>query len=168
MSKNPCSPRNISKITLTVTPREKDKVTVAGKELTLRKVTITDDQIDLAQFATDNNFDPNSCLFFGYTNIIAPDEIKNVKLATGSDDSSVWWLNGEEVIRVYMGRAVNPDDTPSKVITLKKGVNILASPSSRATAPPAPSPASSTPPTNPSPPSKSPPTPRNASPAVPR
>jgi hypothetical protein len=59
------------------------------------------------------------------TGIAAPEETKNVKLAIGSDDSSVWWLNGEEVVRTYGGRAVNPDDDISKPVTLKKGMNVL-------------------------------------------
>lgn len=110
---------------LTAIPRDKDKLTVAGKELMWRKVSVKDFQIDLAQFATDNGKNPASCLFFGFTCVIATDDIKNVKLAIGSNDSSVWWLNGQEVIRVYMGRAVNPDDDMSPLITLKKGRNEL-------------------------------------------
>ncbi len=106
-------------------PKDNDKVAIAGKELVWHKVKATDFQIDLLQFATDHGKDPNNCLFLGFTYIIAPDDIRNVKLAIGSDDSSAWWLNGEQVISVYMGRAVNPDDDYSKAVTLKKGYNVL-------------------------------------------
>jgi hypothetical protein len=110
---------------LTVLPRDKDKVTVAGKELAWHMVKVNSFDIDLEQFATQNGKQNTSGLFFGVTQIIAAEEIKDVKLSIGSDDSSVWWLNGEEVIRVHMGRAVNPDDDKSKPVTLKKGVNVL-------------------------------------------
>lgn len=110
---------------LTVLPRGKDKVTVSGKDLVWHMVKVENFDIDLEQFATRNGKPATSGLFFGVTQIIAPEEIKDVKLSIGSDDSSVWWLNGEEVIRVHMGRAVNPDDDKSKPLTLKKGVNVL-------------------------------------------
>jgi len=110
---------------LTVIPEDETKITVAGKDLVWHKVNIDSAQIDLAQFCADHTTDPNSCLFFGFTCIVAEDDLKNVKLAIGSDDSSVWWLNGEEVIRSYSNRAVNPDDNKSKQITLNKGLNML-------------------------------------------
>lgn len=110
---------------LTVIPHDKDKVTVNGKSLPWRKVKTTEDAVDLAQFSADNNTDPTSCLYFGFTYIIAAEDRPNVKLAIGSDDSSLWWLNGQEVIRAYSARAVNADDDTSKAITLKKGLNVL-------------------------------------------
>jgi len=109
---------------LAVIPHDKDKVTVDGKPLVWHKVKVDDNQVDLAQFSADNNTDPNSCLYFGFTYVFAPDDMK-VKLAIGSDDSSVWWLNGSEVIRDYASRGVTADDDTSKEVALKKGFNTL-------------------------------------------
>src|SRR5207237_9502498 len=56
---------------------------------------------------------------------VADKYIDNVKLSIGSDDSSVWKLNGKEVIRVYAGRDCEKDTDKSQSLTLKKGVNVL-------------------------------------------
>jgi len=109
---------------LTLIPRDNQKVTANGKEVTWHKVKVDADQIDLEQFCTDHNTDPTSCIFYGFTYVIAEADMK-VKLAVGSDDSSLWWLNGEEVIRDYASRGVTADDDLSKDVTLKKGLNIL-------------------------------------------
>ena len=110
---------------LTTQPKADAKVTVGGKELVWREVKADDFSIDLNQFSTDHNKDTDSVLYWGVTYVTAPEEIKDVKLAIGSDDSSVWWVNGKEVIRVYDGRAVNQDDNVSKPLTLQKGVNVI-------------------------------------------
>jgi hypothetical protein len=80
-------------------------------------------QIDLVQFATDNTNATESVLFWGLTYVVADEDMNDVKLAIGSDDSSKWWVNGEEVITAYEARPVNADDSVSKAIMLKKGVN---------------------------------------------
>ena len=48
-----------------------------------------------------------------------------VTLAIGSDDDSLWRVNGQEVIRVYAGRAVDKDQDKSKPLTLKQGPNVI-------------------------------------------
>ena len=110
---------------LSVRPKAEDKVTVAGKELRWHEYKSGDYEIDLAQFAADHSKDPDSCLYFGVVYVTAPDELKDVRLAIGSDDSSVWWVNGKEVARAYAARAVNQDDDISKPLTLSKGLNVV-------------------------------------------
>jgi hypothetical protein len=110
---------------LKVQPQVADKVHVGTNDLQWREVKLdaATKQIDLVQFATANNFPTESVLFWGVTYVVADEDLSDVKLAIGSDDSSRWWVNGEEVISAYESRGVNPDDSQSKAIKLKKGVN---------------------------------------------
>lgn len=110
---------------LKVQPQVADKVTVGTNDLQWREVKLdaATKQIDLVQFATANNYPTESVLFWGVAYVVADEDMSDVKLAIGSDDSSRWWVNGEEVITAYESRPVNPDDSQSKAIKLKKGVN---------------------------------------------
>jgi hypothetical protein len=49
----------------------------------------------------------------------------NVRLAIGSNASSVWWVNGQEVAGIYGDIQTVVDDGVSKRLTLKKGPNII-------------------------------------------
>jgi hypothetical protein len=51
--------------------------------------------------------------------------VHGARLAIGSNASSVWWLNGQEVIGIYGDRQTVIDDGVSKRVTLKKGPNIV-------------------------------------------
>ena len=64
-------------------------------------------------------------LFWGVTIIDCPEEIKDVRLAVGSNSASMWWLNGEEVLLMSGDRRMVKDDSMSRRLTLKKGRNIL-------------------------------------------
>jgi hypothetical protein len=110
---------------LKVQPRAGDKVMVGTNDLQWREVKLdaATTQIDLVQFATANNNATESVLFWGVAYVVADEDMSDVKLAIGSDDSSRWWVNGEEVISAYEARTVTPDDSMSKPIKLKKGVN---------------------------------------------
>ena len=48
-----------------------------------------------------------------------------MRLAIGSNDASVWWVNGREVIGLYGDRQTVIDDAVSRRLTLKKGRNII-------------------------------------------
>jgi len=110
---------------LKVQPQVADKVQVGTNELQWREVKLdaATKQIDLVQFATANSNATESVLFWGLTYVVADEDMSDVKLAIGSDDSSRWWVNGEVVITAYESRGVNADDSQSKAIKLKKGVN---------------------------------------------
>jgi hypothetical protein len=54
-----------------------------------------------------------------------PEEMRDVRLAIGSNAASVWWVNGQEVIGIYGDRQTVIDDGISKRLTLKKGPNIV-------------------------------------------
>ena len=64
-------------------------------------------------------------LFWAVTIIDCPEEIKDVRLAVGSNSASMWWLNGEETLLLSGDRRMVKDDVMSSRITLKKGRNVL-------------------------------------------
>jgi hypothetical protein len=64
-------------------------------------------------------------LFWCETAIICSDDIRDVRLAAGSNGASMWWLNGEEILLLSGDRRMVEDDGVSPRLTLKKGVNIL-------------------------------------------
>ena len=59
------------------------------------------------------------------TVIDCPEEMRNVRLACGSNGASLWWLNGEEVLLLEGDRRMVEDDGMSPRLTLKKGRNTL-------------------------------------------
>ena len=64
-------------------------------------------------------------LFWAVTIIDCPEEIKDIRLAVGSNSASMWWLNGEETLLLSGDRRMVKDDAVSQRLTLKKGRNIL-------------------------------------------
>jgi hypothetical protein len=109
----------------TVLPQNRDKVTVGDTQLTWHAEDTKLYNIDLYQFARALGKPATNALFWVVTVVNAPQEMKDVRLAIGSNAASVWWLNGEEVIGIYGDRQTVIDDGVSKRITLKKGPNIL-------------------------------------------
>ena len=104
-------------------PKAGDKLNADGKEYPWSAKESTDSIVDFTQIFADKEHD--QCIFLGVAYIVADKDIDNVKLSIGSDDSSVWKLNGKEVIRVYAGRDCEKDTDKSPPLTLKKGVNVL-------------------------------------------
>jgi hypothetical protein len=64
-------------------------------------------------------------LFWVVTVVNAPGEMRDVRLAIGSNAASVWWVNGQEVTSIYGDRQTVIDDGVSKRLTLKKGPNVI-------------------------------------------
>jgi hypothetical protein len=56
--------------------------------------------------------------------VVAPEELKSVKMKTGSDDQAKVYLNGKQVCRHAEVRAIEKDADTTEV-TLQKGVNVL-------------------------------------------
>ena len=79
----------------------------------------------LFRFATSYEKPKYGVLFFAVTIIDCPEEIKDVRLAVGSNGASMWWLNGEEAVMLEGDRRMVRDDVISRKLTLKKGRNIL-------------------------------------------
>ncbi len=81
--------------------------------------------VKLFRFAEKYGEQVYGVLFWAVTIIDCPEEIKDVRLAVGSNSASMWWLNGEETLLLSGDRRMVKDDAMSKRITLKKGRNVL-------------------------------------------
>jgi hypothetical protein len=81
--------------------------------------------LNLYHFAWPLEKPTSNVVFWAVTTIDSPREMKNVRLAIGSNAASNWWLNGERVIELYNDRQTVIDDGVSKRVTLKQGKNII-------------------------------------------
>jgi hypothetical protein len=129
----------------TVIPKDGDKVTVpaaqlpppapngpnmkapdtSDKELTWHAVETSLYNVNLYHFARALSKPTSNVLFWAVTIVNSPQEMRDVRLAIGSNAASVWWLNGQEVASIFGDRQTVIDDGVSKRLTLKKGDNIL-------------------------------------------
>ena len=109
----------------TVIPRDGDKVTVGGAELTWHAVDTANYNVNLFHFARAQGKKTSDVLFWAVTVINCPREMREVRLSIGSNAASVWWVNGKEVIGIYGDRQTVIDDGVSKRLTLNKGPNIV-------------------------------------------
>jgi hypothetical protein len=110
---------------LTVIPRDGDKVDVNGQGLTWHAEDTNRYNLNLFHFARALNKPTSNVLFWAVTIVNSPEEMKDVRLAIGSNAASVWWVNGKEVIGIYGDRQTVIDDGVSKKLTLKKGPNVV-------------------------------------------
>ena len=83
--------------------------------------------IKLIRFATNtsNGKKRYGLIFNAFTVINCDQDMPNVRLAAGSNASSIWWVNGEKVLTLQADRRMVADDGMSKRITLKKGKNLV-------------------------------------------
>jgi len=109
----------------TVIPHEGDKVTVGAAELTWHAVDTKNYNINLYHFARALGKPTSDVLFWAVTLVNCPREMRDVRLAIGSNAASVWWVNGKEVFGIYGDRQTVIDDGVSKRLTLQKGQNII-------------------------------------------
>lgn len=63
-------------------------------------------------------------LYWAVTVIDCPEDM-TVRLAVGSNSSSMWWVNGKEALLMSGDRRMVVDDCSSPLLTLKKGQNII-------------------------------------------
>jgi hypothetical protein len=109
----------------TVIPHNSDKVKIEGTELTWHAVDTTLYNVNLYHFAYALGKPTSNVLFWAISVVDCPNELKDVRLAIGSNAASVWWVNGKEVIGIYGDRQTVIDDGVSKRLTLKKGPNVV-------------------------------------------
>jgi hypothetical protein len=110
---------------LTVIPRDGDKVTVAGADLTWHAIDTINYNVNLFHFAHALGKPTSNVLFWAVTVVNSPRDLSGVRLAIGSNAASIWWLNGQEVIGLYNDRQAVIDDGVSKRVTLRKGPNVV-------------------------------------------
>ena len=108
-----------------VTPKDGDKVTVNNEELTWHALDSNLWNVKLFRFAYGMNKPIYGVTFFVYTVVDSPLEMKDVRMAVGSNSASMWWLNGAEAVGLYGDRRMVMDDCVSKRLTLNKGRNII-------------------------------------------
>lgn len=109
----------------TVVPHDGDKVTVASQELKWHALESTSFNVKLFRFAYGVRKQTYGVLFWAVTIVNSPKEMKNVRMAVGSNSASMWWLNGKEAVILSGDRRMVMDDCVSKRITLNKGKNII-------------------------------------------
>ena len=106
-------------------PKDGAKETVDGSALIWHAVDTKLYNVNLYHFAYALKMPTSNVLFWVVTIVNSPHEMKNVRLAIGSNAASVWWLNGQEVIGIYGDRQTVIDDGVSKRLTLRKGPNVV-------------------------------------------
>jgi len=109
----------------TVMPKDGDKITVEGKELKWHALDAQNFNVKLFRFAAGLEKPIYGVLFYAITVVDCPEEMKNVRMAVGSNSASMWWLNGQEAVILSGDRRMVMDDCVSKRLTLKKGANII-------------------------------------------
>jgi hypothetical protein len=109
----------------TVVPKDGDKVTVEGKELAWHALDTPTFNAKIFRFAYGLNKPTYGVIFWAVTVVNSTHELKNVRLAIGSNSASMWWLNGNEVVDIFGDRHMIVDDAVSKRLTLNKGKNVL-------------------------------------------
>ena len=80
---------------------------------------------NLYHFAWALSRPTSNVLFWVITIVESPVEMRDVRLAIGSNAASHWWLNGSSVIAIYGDRQTVIDDGVSQRLTLHKGRNVI-------------------------------------------
>lgn len=81
-------------------PHNGDRITFEGSDLTWHAVDSNRYNVNLYHFAYAMGKPTSNVLFWAVTVVDCPYELKNVRLAIGSNAASVWWVNGKEVIGI--------------------------------------------------------------------
>lgn len=110
---------------LTVLPKNGDKVKVGGRELKWHALDSKNFNVKLFRFAYGLEKEIYGVLFWAVTIVDSPREMKDVRMAVGSNSASMWWLNGKEAVLLSGDRRMVMDDCVSKRLTLNKGRNII-------------------------------------------
>lgn len=109
----------------TVIPKNGEKVKAGDQELTWHALESTSFNVKLYRFAYGLRKPTYGVLFWAVTVINSPREIKNVRMAVGSNSASMWWLNGKEAVMLSGDRRMVMDDCTSARLTINKGKNII-------------------------------------------
>jgi hypothetical protein len=109
----------------TVIPHNGDKVTVGREELAWHALDSASFNVKLFRFAYGLNKPTYGVIFWAVTVVSSPREMKNVRLAAGSNSASIWWVNGKEAVDLFDDRRMVMDDVVSRRLTLNKGRNVI-------------------------------------------
>lgn len=109
----------------TVLPKDGEKVKVGEQELSWHALDSRNFNVKLFRFAYGLNKPVYGVLFWAVTVVNCAEEMKNVRMAVGSNSASMWWLNGREAVLLSGDRRMVMDDVVSPRLTLNKGKNII-------------------------------------------
>jgi hypothetical protein len=109
----------------TVVPKDGDKVKVGEQQLKWHALESTRFNVKLFRFAYGLRKQYYGVIFWAVTVVNCPQEMKNVRMAVGSNSASQWWINGKEAVILSGDRRMVMDDCVSPNLTLNKGKNII-------------------------------------------
>ncbi len=109
----------------TVIPHDGDTVKVGDQELAWHALDSTGFNVKLFRFAYGLNKQTYGVIFWAVTVVNSPREMRNVRLAAGSNSASIWWVNGKEAVDLFDDRRMVMDDVVSKRLTLNQGKNVI-------------------------------------------
>ena len=109
----------------TVVPKDGEKVKVGEQELMWHALESSKFNVKLFRFAYGMRKQYYGVIFWAVTVVNSPQEMKNVRIAVGSNSASMWWLNGKEAVILSGDRRMVMDDCLSPRLTLNKGKNII-------------------------------------------
>jgi len=102
-------------------PKVGDKVKVGDKGLVWQKKAAAGHLLDFNALLGSETEDS---VAYAVSYVVAPTEMKGVKMKTGSDDLCKIYLNGKEVFKNAEERAAEKDQDTTEV-TLRQGINVL-------------------------------------------
>lgn len=108
-----------------ILPKDGEKVKVGQQELTWHALETSRFNAKLFRFAYGLNKPYYGVVFWAVTVVNSPREMKNVRMAIGSNSASMWWLNGKEAAILSGDRRMVMDDVVSTRLTLNPGKNII-------------------------------------------
>ena len=106
-------------------PRDGEELALAGTNVKWHALDTHNYNVNLYHFAWALSKPTSNVLFWITTTVDSPREMKDVRLAIGSNAASRWWLNDEAVIALNDDRQAVIDDGVSKRLTLRKGRNVI-------------------------------------------
>jgi len=109
----------------TILPKDGEKVKVGEQELAWHALESKNYNVKLFRFAYGLQKPIYGVLFWTVTVVNCPQEMKNVRMAVGSNSASMWWVNGKEAVLLSGDRRMVVDDCVSPRLTLNKGKNII-------------------------------------------
>jgi hypothetical protein len=109
----------------TILPKDGETVKAGEQELKWHALDSKNYNVKLFRFAYGLRKQIYGVLFWSVTVVNCPREMKNVRMAVGSNSASMWWLNGKEAVLLSGDRRMVVDDCVSTRLTLNKGKNII-------------------------------------------
>jgi hypothetical protein len=109
----------------TVIPKNGDSVKVGEQELKWHALDSKIFNVKLFRFADGLRKQTYGVLFWAVTVVNSTREMKNVRMAVGSNSASIWWLNDQEAVLLSGDRRMVMDDCVSTRLTLNKGRNVI-------------------------------------------